>query len=247
MIYLATIKAYKCKPCPLPEGTAWGFAWLEEPTYEPFIMPDVVVGARGLRAAYDLALRTANVRFPDQPLGYKQIDKQWALYASYALRGRPLGPSPEEREKAKAEEAKARVEHHRRRDEADARFRRGERPWRLHSTDHLFEILHRWQGKPSDPGYFDLLREIAYRVDTDRAWRERQRSNTFPSPGRLIILDPFRDLGLTPSASIVEVKRAYRSLVMTAHPDKGGSDAAFVRLTRSYEQALAQAEARAPL
>ena len=40
--------------------------------------------------------------------------------------------------------------------------------------------------------------------------------------------DPYAVLGLPPSADVKEVKRVYRELSRTAHPDKGGDEEAFV-------------------
>ena len=47
-------------------------------------------------------------------------------------------------------------------------------------------------------------------------------------------LDPYRELGLDRDASQADVKRSYRSRAKRAHPDAGGSSAAFDRLQRSY-------------
>jgi hypothetical protein len=45
-------------------------------------------------------------------------------------------------------------------------------------------------------------------------------------------------LGLTSTATAEDVRRAYRLRAKTAHPDRGGSDAAFVKLTKTYQAAL---------
>lgn len=45
-------------------------------------------------------------------------------------------------------------------------------------------------------------------------------------------------LGLAPPCTVADVRRAFRERAKTAHPDAGGSDAAFIALRRSYEQAL---------
>lgn len=54
-------------------------------------------------------------------------------------------------------------------------------------------------------------------------------------------------LGLAPTASEAEIKRAYRALAKTAHPDRGGDPATFDRLTRAYECALDDAQRRPPV
>jgi len=46
--------------------------------------------------------------------------------------------------------------------------------------------------------------------------------------------DPFTILGLTESATKRQIRSAYRKLARTAHPDKGGSEAEFVRIQKAY-------------
>ena len=48
----------------------------------------------------------------------------------------------------------------------------------------------------------------------------------------------WQTLGLGPHATLSEIKRAYRSRALEAHPDRGGSDEAFRALHRAYEAAL---------
>jgi hypothetical protein len=47
-------------------------------------------------------------------------------------------------------------------------------------------------------------------------------------------------LGLSPSATDTEVKRAYKNLAMQLHPDKGGDKDLFQRLTDAYERIMEQ-------
>ena len=48
--------------------------------------------------------------------------------------------------------------------------------------------------------------------------------NDTPQPVVMVRkLNHYKVLGVAPNASEIDVKRAYRSLVRTAHPDKGGS------------------------
>lgn len=49
--------------------------------------------------------------------------------------------------------------------------------------------------------------------------------------------DPFRVLGLPPTASQEQVKAAYRRLARRLHPDAGGDDAAFRALTAAADLA----------
>jgi WD40 repeat protein len=51
-------------------------------------------------------------------------------------------------------------------------------------------------------------------------------------------LNHYKVLGVAPNASEEDVKKAYRSLVRTAHPDKGGSTERFQRIQKSYESIL---------
>lgn len=45
-------------------------------------------------------------------------------------------------------------------------------------------------------------------------------------------------LGVPPSATADEIKRAYRAKALETHPDRGGTDAAFREVRRAYESAL---------
>lgn len=56
----------------------------------------------------------------------------------------------------------------------------------------------------------------------------------------------FESLGLPDSATTDEVKRAWRQLAMTHHPDRGGDPSEFDRLRKLYDEALAVAEAPKP-
>lgn len=54
----------------------------------------------------------------------------------------------------------------------------------------------------------------------------------------------FKDLGIGDTASADEVKAAWRALASKHHPDREGGDAAeFMRLRKSYDEALAVATA----
>lgn len=47
-------------------------------------------------------------------------------------------------------------------------------------------------------------------------------------------------LGLPPTASVPEIKRAFRRLALETHPDQGGDPAAFIRVRWAYEEASAR-------
>ena len=51
---------------------------------------------------------------------------------------------------------------------------------------------------------------------------------------------PLTILGLGPTATQQEIKRAFRRLALTTHPDKGGSAAAFIRVKWAHDEALAR-------
>ncbi len=54
-------------------------------------------------------------------------------------------------------------------------------------------------------------------------------------------------LGVSPDASLAEIKTAYRTLAKRAHPDRGGDAAAFDRITQAYELLLSQASQPQPM
>jgi hypothetical protein len=56
---------------------------------------------------------------------------------------------------------------------------------------------------------------------------------------------PFAVLGLGKGASIAELKRAFRRLSLTTHPDQGGTAAAFIRVKRAFDAAIARSGGRA--
>jgi curved DNA-binding protein CbpA len=52
------------------------------------------------------------------------------------------------------------------------------------------------------------------------------------------MVDPYAILGTEPSASIDQVRHAYRARTKLFHPDAGGSHENFIALTSAYEQIL---------
>lgn len=52
----------------------------------------------------------------------------------------------------------------------------------------------------------------------------------------------FAVLGLQKSASVLEVKRAFRAIALRTHPDRGGDPAAFIDAKRAFDVVLAAAE-----
>src|SRR5262245_65493035 len=54
-------------------------------------------------------------------------------------------------------------------------------------------------------------------------------------------LDPYRTLGLSPGASVDEIRRAYRKLAKIHHPDSAGEGALprFLAIQAAYEMLMA--------
>lgn len=50
-------------------------------------------------------------------------------------------------------------------------------------------------------------------------------------------------LGIAPGASVADIRASYRRLALKAHPDRGGSSAAFLALQRAYKRLIAEAAA----
>ena len=47
-------------------------------------------------------------------------------------------------------------------------------------------------------------------------------------------MDPYKILGITPTAKKTEIKKAYRKLVMEHHPDHGGDEEKFKQINEAY-------------
>lgn len=70
--------------------------------------------------------------------------------------------------------------------------------------------------------------------------RARREAEMVQRIGHSVIPSALRELGLGHTATRREVQQAYRRIARTVHPDRGGTDDAFQKLTRAYEQALMQ-------
>jgi molecular chaperone DnaJ len=70
--------------------------------------------------------------------------------------------------------------------------------------------------------------------------RPRPQAVPMPQPSR----DPYRVLGVAPTASAAQIKAAYRSLVKQHHPDAGGDDQTILALNAAWE-VLGDGERRA--
>ena len=65
--------------------------------------------------------------------------------------------------------------------------------------------------------------------------RERERQRATAQPTGISPDEAYRRLGLAPGADEREVKRAYRQKVKEVHPDRGGDEEEFKRVTEAYE------------
>jgi preprotein translocase subunit Sec63 len=59
-----------------------------------------------------------------------------------------------------------------------------------------------------------------------------------PENGVVTTANWWNILGVSQNASLTEVKHAYREMCKTHHPDVGGNESDFVRITEAYEQAI---------
>lgn len=66
----------------------------------------------------------------------------------------------------------------------------------------------------------------------DGAIRPRKAGGNQPSV--------WHTLGLTPAATLSDIKTAYRKRALEEHPDRGGTDEGFRKLQAAYESALAR-------
>jgi curved DNA-binding protein CbpA len=57
-----------------------------------------------------------------------------------------------------------------------------------------------------------------------------------PSP---VVSEALEVLGLSWPCTILDVKKAYRRLTRQVHPDMGGSDVEFYRVSEAYEEMVA--------
>ena len=56
-------------------------------------------------------------------------------------------------------------------------------------------------------------------------------------PAKSDIPDCLKTLGFTAAPTADELKRRYRQIIKTAHPDNGGSQDYFIAIKRAYEEA----------
>lgn len=79
----------------------------------------------------------------------------------------------------------------------------------------------------------EAIRGIERWGASDMMERSLQAFEALPPPGSCWSI-----LGLKPGAKTAEIEAAYRKQAMTAHPDRGGSDAAMAKLNQARIDAL---------
>jgi hypothetical protein len=65
-----------------------------------------------------------------------------------------------------------------------------------------------------------------------------KRERTVAAKRVAVIANPFKVLGIATDADTATIKSAYRRIALDAHPDRGGSAAAFVSVHRAYLAAM---------
>ena len=84
----------------------------------------------------------------------------------------------------------------------------------------------------------DEAREEAEKEKRDQkeASEKQAKRNALKSPsGQKRVTDAYKTLKLSLDANDAEIKTAYRKLSLTHHPDKGGNNADFIKITDAYE------------
>jgi DnaJ-domain-containing protein 1 len=86
----------------------------------------------------------------------------------------------------------------------------------------------------------DRYREEYEREQRERQQRERERERQQRQQQNREWSNPFTDwyavLGLSPNATMDEVKKAHRRLAMQHHPDRGGDAATFRKIQEAFER-----------
>lgn len=117
------------------------------------------------------------------------------------------------------------------------------------SSGKLRERVERTRRQPRSPGTdeesggfgagprggFQSARGQQAREAWERRQRKRRQQAGVQSSPALGQVEAYRRLGLDTDADESEVKRAYRERIKDAHPDRGGDEEEFKRLTEAYE------------
>jgi len=83
--------------------------------------------------------------------------------------------------------------------------------------------------------------------ETQERYRREQRNNNPPPSTSLQLIEALTELGLSPLTPLAkldekQVKAAFRTKALKAHPDTGGSHQAFIRLNKAYQLVLFQVQ-----
>ena len=90
----------------------------------------------------------------------------------------------------------------------------------------------------------ERMRRKQIRETEERFWREQFRESIFERYAMLLMMlsscptESFEFLGLPTTATEEDIKNVYRNKVKDCHPDKGGSQEEFVRLTDHKNKCL---------
>jgi len=106
----------------------------------------------------------------------------------------------------------------------------------MHISKRNFLMSNKWDNNTSSYGTYDDTIEERGNEETWKKAFETAKFSRDKSLGILAISneDPHDVLGLPKDASTDDVKKAFRKLVITAHPDKGGSREEYDRIFAAY-------------
>jgi DnaJ-like protein len=126
----------------------------------------------------------------------------------------------------------------------DGRVKTGkfrDRPLADLSLAELVDLLA--EIRASDPegvavleAYIDRIHGSSWRAG--EAGDASQRANGPPSSGVMTREEAFEVLGLTPDATVAEIREAHHRLMMKVHPDHGGSSYLAARLNQARDRLL---------
>lgn len=90
--------------------------------------------------------------------------------------------------------------------------------------------------------YHSKPHEWFYKIKPDRDPEKRFRDEWRQVVSRILgTPEAFATLGLAAGCSKADIKRAYKRLAKSAHPDSGGNHESFIKLNEAYETAMSLA------
>ncbi len=215
-------------------------AWFVRPTKEPFPAPDVVCGGTSTEAAKLRAVELSRQAGRDGDV--EDIGPAWARAHRFRMRGEPAWP--EQRAAAKAAEQLrhaawqarwARIEAEQRTAAPFAHLSDEELQARLRAAPRAASWTT--QDEPITEAEHLLAEMMARGREAHRRFVDGAAFAT--STAFVVGVNALSALDLAPGATAEEVRRAFRRLALTAHPDRGGTTEAFVALVKARDEALA--------